>query len=615
MSARRDEGFDVGGTRVQAYKSLEGSWPEPFLMTSGGLYYQPPKRDDATPERVWLASPFDVAFEVRSVDGGPPEPGLLLRIPNRDGAPHEVVVLRSELQTDGAEVRKRLAALGLSIVTSKHGRERFTAALNAVAAFERAWHTKSSGWKREGKQFVLPGRPIGGDGEPVFYLGRPEGAHYGAGGTFDAWKTDVAAQCLGNPILLFSVCLALSGVLLKPLRAEGGGVHFVGPSSSGKSTALWGAASVWGPGGPNGFATTWRATGNALEGVASARNHTLLALDEMGRCDPDELGKAFYGLSDGQGKERMRADSSLRQRAEWLLAILSTGEVSIEQALNEGRKRSPVRAGQEVRIVTIDVERGRGAGVIDDLRGASSSSAFAEAYRRATTAHFGHAGPAFVEALIAQPDLLDRAQALVDAFRRRVLVETDTGQVQRASMKFGLPAAAGELAIELGLVPWPPGSASDAAASLFDFWAVGFGRSVEREQRAAVEQVRYMIATHGATAFWWLNEEREDEADAEPGNGGRKGEGRTTFQMGWKYRHKEEGLLYLIDPRVMERNVAPGRDGRAVARALRNAGFLVVGRADGLTYRARVGGLRPHLYAVSARIIEGEGDDGDADEA
>ncbi|MEJ1159755.1 DUF927 domain-containing protein [Prosthecomicrobium sp. N25] len=81
---------------------------------------------------------------------------------------------------------------------------------------------------------------------------------------------------------------------------EGGGFHFYGPSSIGKSTLLRVAGSVWGGGGPLGFGHPWRATASALEGLAAAHNHVVLCLDEIGALDPADLPSAVYALAGGQ---------------------------------------------------------------------------------------------------------------------------------------------------------------------------------------------------------------------------------------------------------------------------------------------------------------------------
>ncbi|MBN0301413.1 DUF927 domain-containing protein, partial [Pseudomonas aeruginosa] len=65
-------------------------------------------------------------------------------------------------------------------------------------------------------------------------------------GTLKAWRKEVGSYCQGNPVLILSVCAALAGPLLAKVGVNGGGVHLVGDSSSGKSLAQLIAASVWG---------------------------------------------------------------------------------------------------------------------------------------------------------------------------------------------------------------------------------------------------------------------------------------------------------------------------------------------------------------------------------
>jgi len=109
--------------------------------------------------------------------------------------------------------------------------------------------------------------------------------------------------CSGNPILLLSVSASFAAPLLlkaKQQSAGGGGIHLIGKSSNGKTTALQVAASVWG--GP-GYVRAWRATANGLEATAAALNDSLIVLDEISECDPREIGAIIYALANGQGKQ------------------------------------------------------------------------------------------------------------------------------------------------------------------------------------------------------------------------------------------------------------------------------------------------------------------------
>jgi uncharacterized protein (DUF927 family) len=194
---------------------------------------------------------------------------------------------------------------------------------------------------------------------------------------------------------------------------EGGGFHFFGPSSCGKTTLLRLAGSVWGGGGELGFGLTWRTTDNALEGVAAGHNHTLLVLDEIGQIDPKALGDAAYALANGQAKGRMRANTDLRVRARWRVPVISSGEITLAERIREGGLGRKVRAGQETRIVDVPAEAGTGFGVFDHGGGHSSADPLARAIREQTTRLYGTAGPAFVEALVSRPDMIEVARTLV----------------------------------------------------------------------------------------------------------------------------------------------------------------------------------------------------------
>jgi putative DNA primase/helicase len=82
----------------------------------------------------------------------------------------------------------------------------------------------------------------------------------------------VAALCVGNSRLAFAVACAFAGPLLRPAGVESGGFHYRGDSSSGKTTALKVAASVYGGAG---YLQRWRTTDNALEAIAA--QHILTA--------------------------------------------------------------------------------------------------------------------------------------------------------------------------------------------------------------------------------------------------------------------------------------------------------------------------------------------------
>src|SRR5690606_20408175 len=123
----------------------------------------------------------------------------------------------------------------------------------------RARAVERTGW-HDGT-FVLPGRTVGDTGAERVLLqtASPIEHAFRIKGTFEGWRREVAAPAAANSRLVLAISTALAAVLLDPCGAESGGFHLRGPSSTGKSTALVVAGSVWGGGDVVGYVRSWRA--------------------------------------------------------------------------------------------------------------------------------------------------------------------------------------------------------------------------------------------------------------------------------------------------------------------------------------------------------------------
>ena len=166
----------------------------------------------------------------------------------------------------------------------------------------------------------------------------------------------MASLAPGNSRLVLALSAAFAAALIGRCDAESGGIHFRGPSSTGKSTALIMAASVWGGGDGGEYVRSWRATSNGLEGVALAHCDALLCLDEISEVGPREAGEISYMLGNGSGKSRSTREGLAKPPSRWRLLFLSSGEVSLaDKIAEEGRSRR-VTAGQSFRLAE---ERGK----------------------------------------------------------------------------------------------------------------------------------------------------------------------------------------------------------------------------------------------------------------
>jgi putative DNA primase/helicase len=268
------------------------------------------------------------------------------------------------------------------------------------------------GWDERTKSFVLPTETIG-QKNGIFYGGKGD-AKYARNGTLTQWREKLAKYSAKNPHLILTLCSAFLGPLLKLLNIPGAGFHFYGDSSTGKSSALFLAASVWGE---PGFALSWRTTLNALELQAAARSCTLLILDESHLIEPKHLDGAVYVLTNGYSKSRMTKDIEARSILHWIVCILSSGERSIGQHLTS--VKITLKGGQAVRIVDIPVS-GQ-FGIFDCLHNFSAGNEFADYLRDTGAKFYGNAGPCFVEHLIhhlPKLDLEPRLSTILDCFAK-----------------------------------------------------------------------------------------------------------------------------------------------------------------------------------------------------
>jgi putative DNA primase/helicase len=468
---------------------------------TGIEFLRPPKKKDEEPKWVFLCSPL--RFRAVTTDMNGEGWGLFLLIRDPDNKWKPIVITQAET-VEGNGLYKRL--LNLGFVCPNHRQMLLTLLAFVPGKIgARARCVPHVGWQErpDGKPvFVLPDRTFGAaDSEVVYHPAITVKLAYGVAGTLKGWQDAIAVPAAGNSRLVFALSSAFVGPLLKPLKVEGGGVHYRGPSSTGKTTLLAAAGSVWGGGGAKGFIKTWRATDNAIEGEALAANDALLCLDELALIESEAAAKAAYMLANGAPKSRMTGDIVLRQRHEWLVFFISTGEISIADKVEE--KGGRITAGQQVRIVDIAADAGCGFGIFESLHGMMEPSRFADTIRRASSEHFGHAGRAFIERLVSDMEGAKRVlRASMDAFKAAEVPQGADGQVQRVAERFALVAAAGELAASWGILPWSANAARDAAAKLFRSWTEARGSSAESlEMLNAVRRIRQVIEAYGQTRF------------------------------------------------------------------------------------------------------------------
>jgi uncharacterized protein (DUF927 family) len=558
-----------------------------FTLTERGVFFTGTDKDGNEKAPVWVCSPIGVIAKTRDAKSG--EWGRLLEWFDDDDVRHQWPMPLELLEGDGVDVRRELARLGLHIATSKTARDLLAAYIKVWPVDVRARCVERLGW--HGPVYSTPSETIGDAGELVVF----QNAHaiepaLTVAGTADAWRESVAALAAGNTRLVFAVSVAFAGTLAGIVGEDSGGFHLRGKSSSGKSTALKAAASVWGD--PAAYVRVWRATANGLEGLAALHNDGLLILDELSQCDPREAGESAYLLANGQGKARAARNGTARASQRWRLLFLSAGEESLSALMaRAGRKAN---AGQEIRLADFDADAGAGMGAFEELHGELTPAALALAVKDAAARTHGAVGLAWLCHVVH--DRARLADFIADGIRQfvaDVVPVGASGQVERVARRFALVAVAGELAAHYGLTGWQRGEGERAARACFMAWLESFGGIGNREERTVLAQVRAFFEAHGASRF-------EDVAATE--------DQRIINRAGF-YRASPSGLReFLVLSEAFKAEVCKGLDAKAAERLLVVKGWIEPGGDGRPTQKPRLPGIgtAARVYVFTGKVWEGE---------
>ena len=535
-------------------------------LADGTLEY----RADTGEGARWLplASPIQVRALTRDAENR--NWGRLIELVDADDRVHRWAMPAALLASArGEDYRQTLLSLGVRLAHGQAAANALHRYLSTTVDLEgrslpRARAATRLGW--HGDYFVLPDRALGGTDEIVYQSTSEIRPAVRARGTLEEWQAGVAQRAEGNTRMVLALSAAVAAPLLGPLQLEGAGIHFRGGSSIGKTSTLIAAGSVWGGprehGGLNGYKQSWQATANGIEGLAEAHCDLPLCLDELNLVRGEDAARVAYQLASGIGRTRAVKSGLTASRLEWRVLVVSTGEISLADKITEARTTQRHMPGQAVRFIDLVADAGTGFGVFDHApqlpdkpnggtpkdRGAALARQLVDASQSC----FGTAGPAFVEAFVAERDAsVAEARRLIDAFADQHAGGAD-GQVQRVARTFGLLAAAGELAIAYGTFPWLTGAAIGASGKCFADWLSDRGSSGAAEIAGAISHLRATIE-RDASRFQHASEPvhqrlgfiRENEGDPE----------------------------YLI-PRESWKALMVGRDARRIARELAALGIL-----------------------------------------
>ena len=583
-----------------------------FMVSDSGVYFQGVDRDGKPTAPEWVCSRLDVEARTRDQDGQ--GWGYLLTFADPVGKPKQWAMPARMLSGDGGEYRAALLGMGLCIAPSPRARNLLTQYIQTRQPAEFATCTDRIGW--HGRAFVLPHETIGDESERVVFQSESAMENtFRVKGTPEQWAHRIAVPCAGNSRLVFALACAFAGPAMRPAGMESGGFHFRGDSSSGKTTALKVAASVYG--GPS-YLQRWRTTDNALEAIAAQHCDGLLILDELAQVDPKTAGECAYMLANEQSKARATRTGTPRARLSWRLLFMSAGELGLADHMAEGAKRA--RTGQEVRMADIPADAGRGMGAFENLHDHEGGSNFSRYLTGQAGSVYGATGRAWLQWLTDNADTIKpRIRAASNALALQIVPEAAGGQVERVGARFALVGAAGELATAAGLTGWAVGESERAARECFNAWLAARGGIGNGETVAMLRQVRRFLEAHGEGRFTWWHRAADDHNT------------KTLHRAGFRRMLNDRGepiksnsdhatdygdrmpsamgeavtVEFFVLPEVFKSEICQGFDPQAVARVLLEHECLTPDKGRAFDSRTRLPGMGlSRCYRMSARIFE-----------
>jgi uncharacterized protein (DUF927 family) len=533
--------------------------------------------------------------------------GLWVTFVDEQGRTKELVMPTSTLHGNPPDICAELGDQGL-FIDRNYQKDLVGYLLSRMEVTPSADLATTPGWFTP-EVYALPDAIFGKQhsGRKVHFGGHRQRHQYRCRGSLKEWKTEVAQLCEGNSRLATSVCAGFAGPLMQDVSENSGGFHFYNKSTTGKTTVQMVGGSVCGGGDPRtGFLSSWRTTSNGLEPLLSSHNDGTLFLDEVGQADPSAIMEMVYTVGNSSGKHRMTRELTAAPTHRWRVLIVSSGEHTLEAHAKRAGAKFP--GGAAVRLIDIPADAGKGYGVFENLHGSKSPAEFADKLRTAALRYYGVPIREYLAILTGL--LPEDRRKLTLEFCNKFLAACKLGdnaspEVRRAAKRMAVIAAAGEMAILMGILPWPDGHATEGVLTCFNAWrGARGGDDIGHDDARSIQEVRLFLERYGQSRFKRVSV-RNSGVDDRP----------VTDLAGWS-RDKDGHVEYLVQPEFFRSQMCTGFDPSAVARALHERRYL---RRQGRhwTIRTTLPGLteKKEVYCILDSLLNSHGEPPDGESA
>jgi hypothetical protein len=425
-------------------------------------------------------------------------------------------VLPAEARDSAAALRRALNSVGADLSGTKSAQIKFVEGLlSQPSATYRL--PRSPGFRDQATGFILGAKMLGTCKglfkSPTALLDAVLGKHLGS---LSAWNTEVARTLEKSSYGSVAVMVALAAPLVgynrgimertgkgAPLIPESFTLNLSGQSASGKTMVCMAAASVLCH--PDRMAK-WEFSRPGLERLCEEANDLPLFLDDTEKHVEEgglKLKSALSLVTQYVAGNQSKALSQMAQQTTspprtWSTIALSSSPIPIESMAAAGKWTRSL--GERVRLINISVPLPEMGGVFDFIGTDSCLEAkakkLADKLVGGMTHNYGVLFQAWIKLLLSK-DLSCEVSQKVDFFVGQ-LSDVDGSYRQRLARKFGLLYAAGQTAVDHGILSWSKDWPLMAASKAYHLAC----REIFAEEYAAKKKLRILrIKTKHSTRF------------------------------------------------------------------------------------------------------------------
>lgn len=416
--------------------------PFPYVRGKNGGVWRKPEGEEAEPMLVYA---YDI-YAVKRMRDPNEGLGVLIRLHTPNDGVEEFMIPNSKVM-DAAEVRKALAFHGVLCPKKQFDLlvDFIIRSVQQLQDQKKAEQMRNQfGWADNDSKFILGDREIAVDGtyhSPPSSTTRALSEHMVPSGSFEKWKE--VFDLYGRPGLeahAFAAASAFGAPLLKFSGQRGAIINIIHPNSgTGKTTILHMANSVWGD--PAKLCAKKDDTFNSKVFKLGVFCNLPVCFDEMTNTEPKQLSELGYLITQGTGKDRMKASSNEMRinNTSWQTIALCSSNNSFYEKL-ETLKSTP--QGEIMRIIEFYLDY---AGAIDTKTGK-------DMFDHQLLENYGHAGEIYARYLIKEYEEVKKLYAIIQNKLDKQLKLTQRERFWSATVAANITGI--YIAVRLGLCDW-----------------------------------------------------------------------------------------------------------------------------------------------------------------